>query len=290
MSGRSQGSAVVVPLDVKDPVFARMRGEAEDIIRREPEIAGFIYSTILNHDSLESVIVHRVAARLAHPDVQSDLIRQAYLDFIAKDPSFSEAFHADLLAVIDRDPACTRVIEPILYFKGFHAIQTHRLAHALWRAGRHDFALYLQSRASAVFQTDINPEARIGKGVFLDHATGLVVGATALIEDNVSMLQDVTLGGTGKETGDRHPKIRHGVLIGAGAKILGNIEVGHCARIAAGSVVLHAVPNNKTVAGVPARIVGDAGCAEPARTMDQILASKPVLEFSEGRTILDPRR
>ncbi|WP_158807942.1 serine O-acetyltransferase [Beijerinckia sp. L45] len=290
MSGRSQGSAIIVPLDVKDPVFARMRGEAEDIIRREPEIAGFIYSTILNHDSLESVIVHRVAARLAHPDVQSDLIRQAYLDFIAKDPSFSEAFHADLLAVIDRDPACTRVIEPILYFKGFHAIQTHRLAHALWRAGRHDFALYLQSRASAVFQTDINPAARIGKGVFLDHATGLVVGATALIEDNVSMLQDVTLGGTGKETGDRHPKIRHGVLIGAGAKILGNIEVGHCARIAAGSVVLHAVPNNKTVAGVPARIVGDAGCAEPARTMDQILASKPILEHSESRVILEPRR
>jgi serine O-acetyltransferase len=290
MSGRGQGSANVVPLDTKDPVFARMRGEAEDIIRREPEIAGFIYSTILNHDSLESVIVHRVAARLAHPDVQSDLIRQAYLDFIARDPSFSEAFHADLLAVVDRDPACTRVIEPILYFKGFHAIQTHRLAHALWRAGRRDFALYLQSRSSVVFQTDINPEARIGKGVFLDHATGLVVGATAVIEDNVSMLQDVTLGGTGKETGDRHPKIRHGVLIGAGAKILGNIEVGHCARIAAGSVVLHAVPNNKTVAGVPARIVGDAGCAEPARTMDQILASKPVNEHTEVRKILEPRR
>jgi serine O-acetyltransferase len=290
MSGRSQESAIVVPLDRHDPVFARMRGEAEDVVRREPAIAGFIYSTILNHDSLESVIVHRVAARLAHPDVQSDLIRQAYLDFIAKDPSFSEAFHADLLAVIDRDPACTRVIEPILYFKGFHAIQTHRLAHALWRAGRHDFAFYLQSRSSAVFQTDIHPAARIGQGVFLDHATGLVVGSTAVIEDDVSMLQDVTLGGTGKETGDRHPKIRHGVLIGAGAKILGNIEVGHCARIAAGSVVLHPVPHNKTVAGVPARIVGDAGCAEPARTMDQILASKPVIEKIETRLVAEPAR
>jgi serine O-acetyltransferase len=277
-------------LDHGDPVFARMRGEAEDVVRREPAIAGFIYSTILNHDSLESVIVHRVAARLAHPDVQSDLIRQAYLDFIAKDPTFSDAFHADLLAVIDRDPACTRVIEPILYFKGFHAIQTHRLAHALWRAGRQDFAFYLQSRSSAVFQTDIHPAARIGQGVFLDHATGLVVGSTAVIEDDVSMLQDVTLGGTGKETGDRHPKIRHGVLIGAGAKILGNIEVGHCARIAAGSVVLHPVPNNKTVAGVPARIVGDAGCAEPARTMDQILASKPVIEKIESRFVAEPAR
>ncbi len=289
MNARSQGSALILPLE-QEPIFARMRGEAQDVIRREPEIAGFIYSTILNHDSLESVIVHRVAARLAHPDVQGDLIRQAFQDFIAKDRSFADAFRADLLAVIDRDPACTRVIEPILYFKGFHAIQTHRLAHALWRAGRHDFAFYLQSRSSAVFQTDVHPAAQIGKGVFLDHATGLVVGSTAVIEDNVSMLQDVTLGGTGKETGDRHPKIRQGVLIGAGAKILGNIEVGHCARIAAGSVVLHAVPHNKTVAGVPARIVGDAGCAEPARSMDQILASKPVIELGEGRTILDPRR
>jgi serine O-acetyltransferase len=176
--------------------------------------------------------------------------------------------------VLDRDPACMRLIEPLLFFKGFHAIQTHRLAHALWKAGRRDLALYLQSRSSEIFQTDIHPAARIGNGIFLDHATGLVVGATALIEDNVSMLQDVTLGGTGKESGDRHPKIRHGVLIGAGAKILGNIEIGHCSRVASGSVVLHAVPNNKTVAGVPARVVGEAGCAEPARSMDQILAEK----------------
>ena len=196
----------VVSLAEHDPVLARMRSEAQEIIRREPEIAGFIYSTILNHDSLESMIVHRVAARLAHADVPGDLIRQAYTDFVAADPSFSQAFHADLIAVFDRDPACTRLVEPILYFKGFHAIQAHRLAHALWKDGRHDFGLYLQSRSSAVFQTDINPEARIGKGVFLDHATGLVVGATAVIEDDVSMLQDVTLGGTGKDVGDRHPR------------------------------------------------------------------------------------
>ncbi len=286
----SQGSAKVVALRKTDPVFARMHDEAQEIIRREPEIAGFIYSTVLNHDTLESVIIHRVAARLSHQDVPSDLIRQAFADAVAADPGFSEAFYADLLAVVDRDPACTRVIEPILYFKGFHAIQAHRLAHALWTGGRHDFAFYLQSRSSAVFQTDIHPAARIGKGVFLDHATGLVVGSTALIEDNVSMLQDVTLGGTGKEMGDRHPKVRHGVLIGAGAKILGNIEVGHCARIAAGSVVLHPVPHNKTVAGVPARIVGEAGCAEPARTMDQILAAKPVLEAIQGRTVIEPKR
>jgi serine O-acetyltransferase len=177
-----------------------------------------------------------------------------------------------LLAVVERDPACTRAIEPLLYFKGFHALETHRLAHHLWISGRKDFALYLQSRSSIVFQIDIHPAAPFGKGIFLDHATGLVVGGTAVVEDDVSILQDVTLGGTGKEMGDRHPKIRRGVLIGAGAKILGNIEVGRCARVAAGSVVLQAVPPNKTVAGVPARVVGDAGCSEPARSMDQILS------------------
>ena len=160
---------------------------------------------------------------------------------------------------------------PVLYFKGFHAIQTHRLAHWLWNEGRRDFALYLQSRSSAAFQTDINPAARMGKGIFIDHATGVVIGETAVVEDDVSLLHAVTLGGTGKETGDRHPKIRHGVLIGAGAKILGNIEVGHCARVAAGSVVLNDVPSAKTVAGVPARVVGESGCSEPSRSMDQTL-------------------
>jgi len=189
-------------------------------------------------------------------------------------PSVGDSFRADIIAVADRDPACTRLMEPVLYFKGFHAIQTHRLAHWLWHQGRRDFALYLQSLSSEVFQTDIHPAARIGRGIFLDHATGLVVGSIAVIEDDVSMLQGVTLGGTGKQGGDRHPKIRHGVLIGAGAKILGNIEVGRCARVAAGSVVLQPVPCHSTVAGVPAKVVGTAGCAEPARSMDQILTDK----------------
>ena len=272
------GTAKVVSIERTDPVFARLCAEAEAVVRREPDIAGFIFSAILNQDSLEAAIVHRLAARLGHQVFASDLIEQAYFDALAADPSIKEAFRADIAAVVDRDPACTRLIEPVLYFKGFHAIETHRLAHALWNAGRQDFALYLQSRSSEVFQTDIHPAARIGKGIFLDHATGLVVGATAVIGDNVSMLQDVTLGGTGKERGDRHPKIRSGVLIGAGAKILGNIEIGRCSRVAAGSVVLHPVPDKKTVAGVPARIVGDAGCAEPSRTMDQILASAAVNE------------
>ena len=267
-------SARVVGLGKVDPIFSRIRLEAEETVRTEPELAGFFMASVLNHDTLESAIVHRVAARLDHQDVAGDLIRQTYLEIISRDASIGEAFRADIIAVADRDPACLRLIEPLLYFKGFHALQCHRLAHALWKAGRRDFALWLQSRASEVFQTDINPAARIGKGVFLDHATGLVVGQTCVIEDDVSILHGVTLGGTGNERGDRHPKIRRGVLIGAGAKVIGNIEVGYCARIAAGSVVLSPVPHNKTVAGVPARVVGEAGCAEPARSMDQILAEK----------------
>lgn len=254
-----------------DPVWNRIRQEAEDIARREPELASFLYENVLHRSSLETAVAHRVSQRLDHADVSSDLIRQAFSEAFDDTPSIGEAFRADIVATLDRDPATTRCIEPVLYYKGFHAIQTHRLAHWLLSKGRKDFALYLQSRASAIFQCDINPAAKIGRGIFLDHATGLVVGETAEIDDDVSILHDVTLGGTGKEHEDRHPKIRHGVMIGAGAKILGNIEVGHCARIAAGSVVIKPVPHNTTVAGVPAKVVGEAGCPEPSRAMDQML-------------------
>ena len=258
-------------LDKVDPVWTRIRQEAEVIARREPELASFLYENILHRDSLETAVAHRVSQRLDHADVSSDLIRQAYREALDDQPSLGEAFRADIVATLDRDPATTRFIEPVLYYKGFHAIQTHRLANWLLSKGRKDFALYLQSRSSAAFQCDINPAAKIGRGIFLDHATGLVVGETAVIDDDVSILHDVTLGGTGKEHEDRHPKIRHGVMIGAGAKILGNIEVGHCARIAAGSVVIKPVPHNTTVAGVPAKVVGEAGCPEPSRAMDQML-------------------
>lgn len=267
-------AANVVGLGRTDPLFARMRIEAEAMIRQEPDLTGFALANILHHETLEQAVVHRLVARLHHAELPGETVAHAYFEALAKDSSFGEAFRADILAFLERDPACTRTIEPLLYFKGFHAIQTYRLAHALLKAGRRDFALYLQSRSSETFQCDINPGARIGKGIFLDHATGLVVGQTTVIEDDVSILQSVTLGGTGKETGDRHPKIRRGVLIGSGAKILGNIEVGHCSRVAAGSVVLASVPPNTTVAGVPAKVVGTAGCAEPARSMDQILAAK----------------
>jgi len=258
-------------LDKVDPVWARIRSEADEVTRREPELATFMYENILHHDTLEGAIVHRVSQRLDHSDVSADLIRQAYHAALADQPQIGDAFRADIVATVDRDPATLRFCEPVLYYKGFHAIQSHRLAHWLLGKGRKDFALYLQSRASVVFQCDINAAARIGRGIFLDHATGLVVGETAVIDDDVSILHDVTLGGTGKENEDRHPKIRRGVMIGAGAKILGNIEIGHCARIAAGSVVIHPVPHNKTVAGVPAKVVGEAGCPEPSRAMDQML-------------------
>ena len=257
--------------DAIDPVWSAIRREAMASVERDPLLAAFLYATILNHDSLESAVVHRISERLDHPDVSASLIRQTFEAMIADSPEWSSVVRVDIQAVYDRDPACDRYIQPVLYLKGFHAIQTHRLAHWLLHQGRKDFALYLQSRSSAVFQTDIDPAVPFGRGIFLDHATGIVIGQTALLEDDVSILQNVTLGGTGKETGDRHPKIRHGVMIGAGAKVLGNIEIGACSRVAAGSVVLKAVPPATTVAGVPAKVIGEAGCAEPARSMDQTI-------------------
>ena len=254
-----------------ETLWARLRREAEEAVAKEPMLATLFFNSILSQPSFEAAIFHRIASRLGNeilrPSVIADVFRQAG----SLDPSIGDAVRADIAAVVDRDPACERFIEPFLYFKGFHAIQAHRVAHWLWTNDHRDFALYLQSRSSDVFQTDIHPAARFGQGIFLDHATGLVVGATAVVEDGVSILQNVTLGGTGKEAGDRHPKVRRGAMIGAGAKILGNIEIGTCARVAAGSVVLRPVAANTTVAGIPARVVGTADCPEPARSMDQIL-------------------
>jgi serine O-acetyltransferase len=253
-------------------LWERLQQEAEAAFVNDRALAALFVNSVLNRSSFEDAVAHRVAGRLGNETVPAHLIADLFGEALAGDPSIATAFQADIAAVVERDPACERLLEPLLYFKGFHAIQTHRLAHWLWVNGRNDLALYLQSRSSEVFQTDINPAARFGKGIFLDHATGLVVGATATIDDDVSILQDVTLGGTGKERGDRHPKVRRGVMIGAGAKILGNIEIGSCSLIAAGSVVLHPVPPNTTMAGVPARAVGTTGCAEPSRNMNQILS------------------
>jgi serine O-acetyltransferase len=258
---------------VMDPIWDSLQEEARLAAQQDPLLAAFLYSTIINQRSLEDSVIYRICERLDHPDLQANLLRQTFAEMLEDWPEWGAILRVDIQAVYDRDPACTRFLEAILYFKGFHAIQTHRLAHWLMNRGRRDFALYLQSRSSSVFQTDINPAARIGKGIFLDHATGLVVGETAVIGDNVSILHGVTLGGTGKEGSDRHPKIGNGVLIGAGAKILGNIHIGNCSRVAAGSVVLKEVPAKTTVAGVPARVVGEAGCSEPSRSMDQLLVS-----------------
>lgn len=252
-----------------DPIWAQIRTEAAQAMAAEPALGSFIFATVLSHAKLEEAICHRLAQRLNHTDVDAGLIGQTFEQVLESEPTVGTTMRADLAAVYDRDPACTRYLDPILYFKGFHALVTHRFAHQLWKAGRHDFALYLQSQSSRMFGVDIHPAARFGKGIMLDHATGVVIGETAVIGDNCSLLHAVTLGGSGKETGDRHPKIADNVLIGAGAKVLGNIKVGHCSRVAAGSVVLSDVPANVTVAGVPAKIVGPAGCAEPGRAMDQ---------------------
>ena len=268
MSGSVKNS---VHIKAVDPVWAAIERGAREIVANEPSLSSLVVSSILNHDSFESALAHRLAERLDHTDVSADLIRQAFAEALLGRPEIGAEARADLAATMERDPACHRALEPLLFFKGYQAIQTHRFAHALWQQGRKDFALYLQSRSSQVFQVDINPRARIGRGIMLDHGTGVVIGETAVIGDQVSIMQGVTLGGTGKSDQDRHPKIGNGVLIGAGAIVLGNIHVGDCARIAAGSVVVKEVPPRVTVAGVPAKIVGEAGCAQPASVMDHIV-------------------
>ncbi len=254
-----------------DPVWEAVRAGARQIVAAEPSLSNMAISAILNHDTFEQALAHRLAARLDHDDVSAYLIRQAFAETLVDAPEIGEYARVDLAATLERDPACHRAVEPLLFFKGYQAIQTHRFAHALFKAERRDFALYLQSRSSQVFQVDINPAVPMGKGIMLDHGTGLVIGETATVGDNVSMLQNVTLGGTGKSDQDRHPKIGNGVLIGAGAKVLGNIIIGDCSRIGAGSVVLKEVPPRVTVAGVPAKVIGAAGCAQPALVMDQMV-------------------
>src|SRR5476651_519238 len=257
-----------------DPVWSKIREAAQAAAAAEPVLPGTLHATILSQSRFEGALSYHLARLAGTTEVPAALIRQIFDEAFTADPGIGLAARADLMAVADRDPACTSLLDPLLWFKGYQALQTYRVSHWLWTQGRKDLAHYLQSRSSSLFALDIHPGAVIGKGLFLDHGTGIVIGETAVVEDGVSMLHGVTLGGTGKEIGDRHPKIRRGVLLGAGAKVLGNIEVGHCSRVAAGSVVLAAVPNNKTVAGVPARIVGEAGCAEPARSMNQIIAEK----------------
>ncbi|MBO6634217.1 serine O-acetyltransferase [Parvibaculum sp.] len=259
------------PLSVCDPVWERVRGEAEDMAAGEPILASFLYSTILNHRTFNDALAYHLAQKLGNAEVHSMQLRELFDEALREQPEIGEATRADIVAYYDRDPACHSYIQPLLYFKGFHALQAYRVAHWLWGEGRRAMALYLQSRMSELFAVDIHPAAKLGRGIFIDHATGIVIGETAVVEDDVSMLHGVTLGGTGKETGDRHPKVRRGVLISVGAKVLGNIEIGEYSRIGAGSVVLHEVPAHCTAVGVPAKIVGCAGCDKPAHAMDHII-------------------
>lgn len=253
-----------------DPVWERLRREAEEAISAEPMLGGLVHSSVLHHRSLASALSYRISMKLASSEMPDQMLRELADEAHRADPSITEAGRADLTAVFERDPACHRYLQPLLYFKGFQAIQAYRIGHWLWREGRADLAYFIQMRVSEEFGVDIHPACRVGKGMFLDHAHSVVFGETAVVGDNVSILHSVTLGGTGKEDEDRHPKIGDGVLIGAGAKVLGNIRIGHCSRIAAGSVVLQDVPPCKTVAGVPAKIVGEAGCDQPSVSMDQL--------------------
>ena len=245
------------------------RAEAEIKVREEPILGSYFHATILNHASFGAALSFRLASKLDTPMLPTMLIREVIEEALGDDQTILEAAEADVLASFTRDPACDELSTPFLFHKGFHALQAYRIAHWLWRHDRKTLAQFFQSQISVGLGVDIHPAARIGRGLMLDHATGIVVGETAVIGDDVSILHSVTLGGTGKETGDRHPKIRHGVLLAAGCKIIGNIEVGEGAKVGAGSVVLHDVPPHVTVAGVPAVIVGRPREESPALDMDQ---------------------
>lgn len=254
-----------------DPVWTRICDEARAAVRDEPLLGALIHAGLLHHPTLERALAYRFSMKLASGEMSEQILREIADEAYGSEPGLGQAARADLVAVHERDPACHRLLQPLLFFKGFQALQAYRVAHWLFVQGRRDMAYFVQMRASELFGVDIHPGARIGRGVMMDHAHSIVIGETAVVGDNVSMLHSVTLGGTGKEDEDRHPKIGNGVLIGAGAKVLGNIKVGDNSRIAAGSVVLMDVPCCKTVAGVPAKIVGDAGCDRPASEMDQLL-------------------
>ena len=254
------------------PVWAAMRNEAQHIAKVEPSLASIVNAVILRHDYLCDALSYQLARKLGDQELRAMSLREIADEAYSADPSIVDKAEADLRATFERDPACKGYVQPMLYFKGFLALQSHRVAHWLWGQGRETLAFYLQSRVSELFQVDIHPGASIGKGAFFDHGTGIVIGETARVGDDVSMLHGVTLGGTGAERGDRHPKIGNGVLLGAGAKVLGNITIGDYAKVASGSVVLKPVPAHCTAAGVPARLINCPTCDEPSTTMDHTLA------------------
>ena len=253
-------------------VWGQLRAAARETAQAEPHLASQMNAVILSHGDLAAALGFQIARKLGDAELGAMSVREICRDAHEADPSIVAAAEADLRAVAERDPAIKTLLQPFLYFKGFQALQGHRVAHWLWNQGRDALAFHFQSRMSELFQVDIHPAARLGSGLFLDHGTGIVIGETAVVGDEVSMLHAVTLGGTGAGRGDRHPKIGKGVLLGAGAKVLGNITVGDYAKVASGSVVLKPVPAGCTVAGVPARLINCPTEAAPARTMDHTLA------------------
>ena len=257
-------------LDV-DAIWEVVRGEAASKADEEPILGSYFHATILNHTNFRSALSFRLASKLDNPMLPTMLIRDVIDEAMGDDGEILDSALTDMLATYDRDPACEDLSTPFLFLKGFHALQAHRIAHWLWHRDRHTLALFFQSQISVGLDVDIHPAARMGRGILVDHATGIVIGETAVVENDVSILHAVTLGGTGKETGDRHPKVRHGVLLGAGCKVIGNIEIGAGAKVGAGSVVLEDVPPHVTVAGVPAQVVGPTKDESPALGMDHTL-------------------
>jgi serine O-acetyltransferase len=254
---------------LEEDLWQVMRREAQAKVAEEPILGSYFHATILNHTSFGSALSFRLASKLDNPMLPTMLIRDVIQEAMADDPDILRAAEIDVLATYSRDPACTDLTTPFLFYKGFHALQAHRISHWLWLQGRHTLAQFFQGQISVGLGVDCHPAAQLGSGIMLDHATGIVIGETAVIEDDVSILHAVTLGGTGKHSGDRHPKIRRGVLLAAGCKVIGNIEVGEGAKVGAGSVVLQDVPPYATVAGVPARVVGNNTGTIPSHDMDQ---------------------
>ena len=248
-------------------IWDLLRAEAEEVVLSEPALVPYLSRCILRHQGFDASLACVLSNEMAAPHLQADVINKFIREALLDSPSILEAVIADLEAHVDRDPAAGGWLTPFLYFKGFHAIQSYRIAHWLWQQGRTHLARHIQARCSQEYDVDIHPAAQIGKGIMVDHATGVVIGETAVVEDEVSLLHGVTLGGTGKECGDRHPKIRRGVLIGTGAKILGNIEIGEGAKVGAASLVLESVAAHTTVAGVPAKVVGSPSVQAPALDM-----------------------
>ena len=254
-----------------DPIWSAMRANTQTLAETEPALASLAHAVVLNHARLEDALSYYLAKKIGCEDVSPMLLREVFEAAMEAEPEIGAAVRADLSATFERDPACHSYLQAFLFFKGFHALECHRMAHWLWHQGRQPLAYFIQSRVSELFGVDIHPAAVIGRGIMMDHATGIVIGETAVVEDDVSIMHDVTLGGTGKEGGDRHPKIRRGVLLSMGVKVLGNIEVGEYSRIGAGSVVLKNVPAGCTAVGVPAVLVNCQGVERPSQEMNQVI-------------------